>query len=520
MDTDVQKLLELRQKLANRTIYQPSQTPIPQVAQVDVSPILQRIREYKSQVQLQPKQEPNFNFNTPESVPSGQATILPTRAKITQVFGQKSKYDVFSGNRNYGVDFAVKPGTPIALPKGEWEVVEAFAGAKRGYIGNKVNKGYGNSVLVRNRRTGEMLRFSHLNGVNVRPGMIVKGGTIIGASGATGNVTGPHLDLEYRTPTGQLADILRSPYARYLFGQGRPQRSTGGRGGGLETLGNIAKKVASYLGKTFIYNPEQKRLFPQSPYWSVKELNEDPNFRALVERKIKYDQLPEETKKKWNDLNMNLVMGMTSTPIFEGSVKYYRGTNGKFGSGVAVYGKGKYVTDKLENAKKYGENIESGIVSGKFIDLNKYKIEDDLKSILIDKASEFFGGNKKEAKKFVEDTISQVRKVGVDNELERVMKLVGAGDEDLSEVIANYFKKRGYDGLRYKSSPKIGEVPATNYVIYNPKTIKSNSPKILQTLEHIKTLQKRWDVSGPIARRQISKAISRAYQTLQELSKK
>jgi len=165
-----------------------------------------------------------FDFNTPQYQGSAQFTgemqggIMPNGVKVTQTFGQYSPYDVHSKNRNWGVDFAVKEGTPIALPKGEWEVVEAFAGAKgRGRIGDSTNKGYGNSVMVRNRQTGEMMRFSHLSGVNVQAGQVYKGGSVIGKSGATGNVTGAHLDLEYRNPSGQLADVLRSPYAQQLF---------------------------------------------------------------------------------------------------------------------------------------------------------------------------------------------------------------------------------------------------------------------------------------------------------------
>jgi murein DD-endopeptidase MepM/ murein hydrolase activator NlpD len=150
---------------------------------------------------------------------SAQGSILPGRAPVTQTFGQNSKYDVFSGNKNWGVDFGIKEGTPLAVPPGEWKVIQAFGGAKgKGYIGDKTNSGYGNSILVMNPKTGETLRFSHLNGINVQPGQVVKGGTVIGASGGTGNATNPHLDLEYRNASGKLADVLNSPYSKYLFG--------------------------------------------------------------------------------------------------------------------------------------------------------------------------------------------------------------------------------------------------------------------------------------------------------------
>lgn len=169
-----------------------------------------------------------------DSVPSGQLQSMEGLPPITQTFGQKSQYDVFSGGVNYGVDFGVKAGTPVGLPAGQWVVEEAFNQAKgQGRIGDKTNSGYGNSVLVRNAKTGETLRLSHLSNVAVQPGQVIPGGTVIATSGATGNVTGPHLDVEYRDPSGRLGDVLRTPYARSLVGRGGG--ASLGRGGGNPT---------------------------------------------------------------------------------------------------------------------------------------------------------------------------------------------------------------------------------------------------------------------------------------------
>lgn len=141
-----------------------------------------------------------------------QNTNASTSYPITQTFGQRSKYDVFSGGRNWGVDFATPRGTPISVPDGNWKVESAYAGANgRGYIGNKANSGYGNSVVLQNQDTGEKIRLSHLDKVAVQAGDEIQGG-IIGLSGATGNVTGPHLDVEYYNSRGQKADVLQTPY--------------------------------------------------------------------------------------------------------------------------------------------------------------------------------------------------------------------------------------------------------------------------------------------------------------------
>jgi murein DD-endopeptidase MepM/ murein hydrolase activator NlpD len=193
-----------------------------------------------------------------------QGSILPGWARVTQEFGKKNPgIEVFSKSGiNHGTDFGIKEGTPLALPPGEWEVLEAYSGAKgRGFIGNKVNRGYGNSVLVRNADTGETMRFSHLSGVNVQPGKIYKGGTVLGASGATGNVTGPHLDLEYKTAAGKYQDVLRSQYSKNLFGQGGGSESYGMGGGVPSMLGDIKSKAEKAISDYVARNKEMTNRY-------------------------------------------------------------------------------------------------------------------------------------------------------------------------------------------------------------------------------------------------------------------
>lgn len=192
-----------------------------------------------------------------------QGSVLPSGVRITQAFGAYNpNVEVFSqGGRNWGTDFGVKEGTPLALPSGVWQVMEAYDRASgRGRIGNKENKGYGNSILVRNVETGETLRFSHLSGVNVMPGKTYQGGTVIGASGATGNVTGAHLDLEYKNPQGQYRDILKSPYAQNLFGSSGMGGGGGyGRGGGFN-MGEIKESIGQKFGGL----KDQVRAYPEA----------------------------------------------------------------------------------------------------------------------------------------------------------------------------------------------------------------------------------------------------------------
>lgn len=144
---------------------------------------------------------------------------VPSNLKklITQYFGQKSGYDMFSGGVNYGVDFAVPTGTPVQLPEGRWKIVDAKGGIRTGGIGDKSNSGYGNSVYAQNVDTGEKIRLSHLSKIDAQPGQELQGGSRVGLSGRTGNASGPHLDVEYYDRQGRKSDVLRTPYAQQLF---------------------------------------------------------------------------------------------------------------------------------------------------------------------------------------------------------------------------------------------------------------------------------------------------------------
>lgn len=175
-----------------------------------VRTILQQKKEqYTPSIQAEPE---TYEYES-------QYGILPKEAKITQRFGNYNpSVERFSGGINYGTDFGVTEGTPIALPEGEWEIVESFNGARRGFVGDSTNQGYGNSVLAKNRKTGEMIRLSHLSTVGVQPGELIRGGTVIGESGSTGNSTAGHLDAEYYNARGEIADIMQSPYGKYMFG--------------------------------------------------------------------------------------------------------------------------------------------------------------------------------------------------------------------------------------------------------------------------------------------------------------
>ncbi|ADO83232.1 peptidoglycan DD-metalloendopeptidase family protein [Ilyobacter polytropus] len=57
--------------------------------------------------------------------------------------------------------------------------------------------GYGKIIIIKHSG-GYETRAAHLNNINVKPGQYVKQGQVIGKTGMTGRVTGPHLHFEIR----------------------------------------------------------------------------------------------------------------------------------------------------------------------------------------------------------------------------------------------------------------------------------------------------------------------------------
>ena len=100
-------------------------------------------------------------------------------------FGKAGK--MWSSGHHTGLDFPCPDGTPV-MAVGSGVVI---------YAGN-THGAYGIQVKIRHK-PGLETWYCHLSSVSVRKGQtIVAGGVQVGSSGHTGNVTGPHLHLEFR----------------------------------------------------------------------------------------------------------------------------------------------------------------------------------------------------------------------------------------------------------------------------------------------------------------------------------
>jgi len=96
----------------------------------------------------------------------------------------------FGGRRHHpGIDIAGATGDPVVAAAAGTVVLAGMAPA--GYAG------YGNVVLV-DHGQGVATLYAHLSRVDVAMGQAVTQGQLLGAIGATGEATGPHLHFEVR----------------------------------------------------------------------------------------------------------------------------------------------------------------------------------------------------------------------------------------------------------------------------------------------------------------------------------
>lgn len=106
--------------------------------------------------------------------------ILPVDTVVTSPYGVKRVYNGKLQNFHQGLDFRAPTGTPIMSP-GEGRVVLA---KNLFYTGNTVIIDHGFSIYT---------VYAHMSELKVRTGDKVSAKDLLGLSGSTGRVTGPHL---------------------------------------------------------------------------------------------------------------------------------------------------------------------------------------------------------------------------------------------------------------------------------------------------------------------------------------
>ena len=117
-------------------------------------------------------------FSTP--VPAQLAMQVPVPGRRSSSFGLRRVFNGQARNPHSGMDIAAPTGTPVAapLPGRVIDTGDYF------FNGNTVWLDHGGGLLSMS---------CHLSAIDVAVGDAVQTGQRIGAVGATGRVTGPHL---------------------------------------------------------------------------------------------------------------------------------------------------------------------------------------------------------------------------------------------------------------------------------------------------------------------------------------
>ncbi|MES2414646.1 MAG: peptidoglycan DD-metalloendopeptidase family protein [Pseudomonadota bacterium] len=145
--------------------------------QVDLSP--EDLARYERERAQQEQVIATFTA-PPVAAASGLRMRVPVPGRRSSSFGLRRVFNGQSRNPHSGMDIAAATGTPIVAPLAG-RVID---------IGNYFFNG--NSVWM-DHGGGLLTLYCHLSATAVAPGDVLKAGERLGAVGATGRVTGPHL---------------------------------------------------------------------------------------------------------------------------------------------------------------------------------------------------------------------------------------------------------------------------------------------------------------------------------------
>lgn len=114
--------------------------------------------------------------------------------QMTRGFGGNLIPNDAKYGKHKGVDWALPPGTPLY----------ACVGGSITWASDAQDAG----LTVTINSLGSLYKCFHMSEIYVRVGQNVTEGQLIGKSGSTGNVTGPHLHFQVEVPAGNPVDPL------------------------------------------------------------------------------------------------------------------------------------------------------------------------------------------------------------------------------------------------------------------------------------------------------------------------
>ena len=136
--------------------------------------IAERIRREQAQVtEARQRDDDRVDF--------GNGFIRPVEGRISGRFGRARSYNGQPGSPHSGMDIAAPTGTPVKAPAAG---IVTFAAPDLYLTGGTLLLDHGHGVSS---------NFLHLSRIDAKVGDRIEQGQVIGAVGATGRATGPHL---------------------------------------------------------------------------------------------------------------------------------------------------------------------------------------------------------------------------------------------------------------------------------------------------------------------------------------
>lgn len=145
----------------------------------------------RNQRQVTPNPEDELRIDREKEVTDGlkrrfsdsapaTAFQLPAQGRLSSRFGLRRFFNGEPRNPHAGLDVAVGTGSPIRAPAA-------------GTVINIGNYFFNGNTVFLDHGQGLVTAYMHLSRVEVKEGERVEQGALLGAAGATGRVTGPHL---------------------------------------------------------------------------------------------------------------------------------------------------------------------------------------------------------------------------------------------------------------------------------------------------------------------------------------
>ena len=142
-------------------------------------------RSYQAMWFQEPGQKGGYYRPNGESLRKAYLSSPVEFSRVSSGFAMRTHPILNTWRQHNGIDFAAPNGTPVRTVG---DGVVDFAGRQNGY---------GNIVIV-THRDKQQTAYAHLSRMDVEVGQSVSQGQTIGAVGATGWATGPHLHFEFR----------------------------------------------------------------------------------------------------------------------------------------------------------------------------------------------------------------------------------------------------------------------------------------------------------------------------------